>query len=642
LPALDELCQYRQWLPFKFGTKQQNGKRRKIPINARGLAFDWRDPDNWLTYEQAQAAQHKNGIGVVTCDLDPFTFGDLDNCRDPETGALTPEAIALCTELNTFVQPSPSGTGIRFIARATLPGPDAARDGHELYSRLHFATITNQHIAGTPTTIEPRQAEIEALYARWFPPRPPTAPVEINAGQHMTLDDSQVIGIARHAKDGAKFRKLYDAGDASDYTSPSEADQALFCLLAFYTGKDTAQMERLARQSTLHRAHRWNNDYITRTISYALDHVHTIYTGRPTRTGAQSTIKPNIALAPEPAPAPLPHLAVGSETEIAAIEDVAEGTPLLELLGQLMAERSALKAELETERAARLVDKARLQWIDELLLDPRPELQDNDRLSIYRWQRMIERNDWEPGQRIEGTEDEIGALLGTTGDKAGRTLDKLSSGELGSPIRHAVIEEYRRNEKGEILKMRDGRPFKDKKTVVELRAMPLDLIVTQLVSPRSIKKDGTEGTRHGGDRRGCTIPGCTDELKKVTYWTCPTHGGIYNEHGLQLDAIPQDAVGSVNTVPHLAVGSKDDVDGINTGGEAHRDPPCVYPSTRTVPQRAQPNTCPTCCGEYGACGWPGPCANAYLYPPGPFEPSKQYQTVASSITPAAASGGRAS
>jgi putative DNA primase/helicase len=85
------------------------------------------------------------------------------------------------------------------------------------------------------------------------------------------LDDQTLIEKAQNAKDGAKFSALW-SGNISGYKSQSEADLALCCLLAFWTGGNYEQIDRLFQQSGLFRADKWSEreDYRERTINAAL------------------------------------------------------------------------------------------------------------------------------------------------------------------------------------------------------------------------------------------------------------------------------------------------------------------------------------------------------------------------------------
>ena len=89
-----------------------------------------------------------------------------------------------------------------------------------------------------------------------------------------TDNGSDAFDIIVTAKNGEKFIALFDKGDISGYGSPSEADQALCNILAFYTGGDMDQMDSLFRQSKLYRDKWDREDYRTSTIENAIKGCH--------------------------------------------------------------------------------------------------------------------------------------------------------------------------------------------------------------------------------------------------------------------------------------------------------------------------------------------------------------------------------
>ena len=100
------------------------------------------------------------------------------------------------------------------------------------------------------------------------------------------LDDPAVIEKASQARGGERFRQLW-AGDASAYTSRSEADFALASKLAFWCGPDADRIERLMRQSGLVRPKWDRRDYLSRTIANALKDRTEFYSPERKGTGCE-------------------------------------------------------------------------------------------------------------------------------------------------------------------------------------------------------------------------------------------------------------------------------------------------------------------------------------------------------------------
>jgi primase-polymerase (primpol)-like protein len=158
---------------------------------------------------------------------------------------------------------------VKVFVRGEVPGGTGRRrDGVEVYSRGRFFTVTGQHLAGTPRAVGSRPDEVRRLCER-LSVRAPGAAAALAPPSELT--DDEVLARARVAKNGRRFARLW-AGDTSDYDSPSEADLALCCLLAFWVGSDPKRIEALFARSGLGQRDKWAErpDYRGRTITAAL------------------------------------------------------------------------------------------------------------------------------------------------------------------------------------------------------------------------------------------------------------------------------------------------------------------------------------------------------------------------------------
>src|SRR5258708_32601323 len=99
---------------------------------------------------------------------DGLKLGDLDGGRDVGTGEVAAWASALVERLRAYPEVSPSGTGLRLVLRGKKPGLRCDFQGGEVYDARHFVTITGNHLPGTPTAVDQRQAELDAWYAETF------------------------------------------------------------------------------------------------------------------------------------------------------------------------------------------------------------------------------------------------------------------------------------------------------------------------------------------------------------------------------------------------------------------------------------------------------------------------------------------
>ena len=263
-PMPDELKALRQWVVWRAEPRPGKPKLAKAPYQPRtGHRARTDKPSTWGTFAQARARYQQGGwqgLGFVFTAGDPYCGIDLDNCRDPETEGVASWAWELIHTLDSYTEISPSGRGLHILVRATLPGHIGRKQrAVEVYDALRYFTLTGQRLAGTPATIEERQAQVEALYASLAPAEPTTLPLAAQPGAARSRSDAEVLALALAAANGAKFQALW-SGQLAAYRDPhtgqvdqSRADFALCRHLAYWTTGDAAQIDRLFRQSALYR-----------------------------------------------------------------------------------------------------------------------------------------------------------------------------------------------------------------------------------------------------------------------------------------------------------------------------------------------------------------------------------------------------
>src|SRR5208337_581750 len=265
IPA--ELTSRDQWVVWRW--EKRKGKLNKPPYQPSGSAARSNDPATWVSFQAAVAAfesGHFHGVGFVLTADDPYAMADLDHCLD-STGNVKAWAGEVVDQLRSYTEITPSGEGLRVIVKAMLPPGRRRRGmgsggGIELYDRLRYMTMTGNLLAGTPETIEKRQNEMAELHAHLFGQGPRSAHLGSDGGHfHMGLTDDGLLAKARAARNCDKFCALYDRGDISGYPSASEADLALCALLAFWTGGDAEQIDRLFRHSALFRQEKWDAEH---------------------------------------------------------------------------------------------------------------------------------------------------------------------------------------------------------------------------------------------------------------------------------------------------------------------------------------------------------------------------------------------
>lgn len=153
-----------------------------------------------------------------------------------------------------------------------------------MYDKGRYFTVTGWHLQETPSGIQERQEEIEAIHAKIFrsEQKKSLSGNSVNDENPGPISNSYLLKKAMEAVNGDKFRQLWD-GDFSGYASQSEADLALCGLLAFWTRKNPARMDALFRQSGLMRQ-KWDKKhfsdgqtYGSHTIAAAIENTIDVY-----------------------------------------------------------------------------------------------------------------------------------------------------------------------------------------------------------------------------------------------------------------------------------------------------------------------------------------------------------------------------
>ena len=262
-----ELQAVPRWVCWAYTWSRTKKKWDKPPRRVDGRLASSTDAASWCDFVRAvdaveSGAPRFDGVGHVLRG-DGLVALDLDRCiaegrksavRAGDLAGIDAWARAIVRELDSYTELSPSGRGLRIFVRASLVPTSGNRRGcFEVYDRGRYVTVTGDHIATMPRTIEARQRALDVVVARMLPsntiPAPsPRAPVAALA------DDDALLERARRARNGGQFRALFDRGELAAFGQDhSRADLALCSMLAFWCGFDALRIERLFRRSALFR-----------------------------------------------------------------------------------------------------------------------------------------------------------------------------------------------------------------------------------------------------------------------------------------------------------------------------------------------------------------------------------------------------
>lgn len=260
-----ELKDTGRWCVWRYEQPEGRAKLTKCPYNPRtGGRAKSNDPNTFSSYQEAVNTLERGGYDGLGVGLfDGLCAVDIDNCLS-EDGTPSLLALDIVSTLGSYTETSPSGQGIRIFFRASGCTYDKNRYytmnaslGLEIYvssATNKFLTITgNSGPWAGATPIQERAEALQTILDRYMV-RPQKTPQEAIRMPQMPvcLPDGEVITRAQNARNGAAFAALWN-GDTSAYGSHSEADLALCNLLAYWTGGNPTQLDRLFRASGLMR-----------------------------------------------------------------------------------------------------------------------------------------------------------------------------------------------------------------------------------------------------------------------------------------------------------------------------------------------------------------------------------------------------
>lgn len=253
--------------------EERDGNLTKVPYQINGSCADATKKNTFADYRLvANAASGYDGIGMGV--FGTFCAIDIDHCV--AGGKLTSMAQDIVDTMNSYTEFSPSGSGIRIIFKVLGLSYDKKRyyiNNRKIGLEVYVAGMTSRFVTLTGNAIrkcgiEVRTTEMMTVLEKYMVKKvKERKPKTAVPGSYLT--DESVISKAMASKQGEKFKSLWN-GTIPEDKSHSEADQALCTILAFWCGGDTAQMDRLFRQSGLMREKWERDDYSTATLENAV------------------------------------------------------------------------------------------------------------------------------------------------------------------------------------------------------------------------------------------------------------------------------------------------------------------------------------------------------------------------------------
>lgn len=250
-----------RWVLWK--KAERDGKTTKIPINAKtGGGARSNDSSTWTTFENA-----KEKMRAYSCDGLGFMLGngyfgvDIDHALDNRE--LIEEFVS---SLRSYTEISQSGEGIHIICSGVLPAGNRRKGNIEMYDDVRYFAMTGNVFEGMREIRDGTEAVKPLFYKYLDPSKKEGAYVFKREGDSLSkapagrtfLSDEDVLAKALSSGNSVVFSALYHGQWEGIYPSQSSADLAFCSLLAFWTNKDKAQMDRIFRSSKLMRE-KWDS-----------------------------------------------------------------------------------------------------------------------------------------------------------------------------------------------------------------------------------------------------------------------------------------------------------------------------------------------------------------------------------------------
>lgn len=228
-----ELKDRPQWIVWR--TERRDGRLTKTPYTVTNCKAESDNPATWTTFDRAWAKYQNaptkfDGVGYVFSADDPYCGVDLDLCLAPDGSFITDWAEQALEWLPSYTEVSPSGRGLKIIARGRFPIPPdktgksfrgvaacGAANGKQpevaVWNDRRYFAVTGQVFNGH-AAIADCQAGIERLYQTYWgetkTPRKRAAATGSNAGD----DHGGVHAEALRAMKRAT-KSMQDNGDGS-------------------------------------------------------------------------------------------------------------------------------------------------------------------------------------------------------------------------------------------------------------------------------------------------------------------------------------------------------------------------------------------------------------------------------------------
>ena len=160
--------------------------------------------------EQALQARDKylfTGIGLMFTEESEIIGLDIDNCLvNGKPNNIAAAILKKCPP--TYVEISPSGTGLHIFLRGRLPpgGNRNSTHGVEMYGKARYFTMTGKRWLDCANEIADDNGALSWIHSQYILKKP-RQKARVSSGIS-TLTDEKLLELAAAARDGAQFNLL--------------------------------------------------------------------------------------------------------------------------------------------------------------------------------------------------------------------------------------------------------------------------------------------------------------------------------------------------------------------------------------------------------------------------------------------------
>ncbi len=217
----DELKAIPQYIPWGWRWDDAKGRWGKPPLDWGGNKSNPHSPANWRSFDDALAAVIANtrdfsGLGLSMGDGSGYVGFDIDDCRDPVSGVLSAEAQAIVDDLDTYVEVSPSGCGIKGWLRGDFDSSKYApkKGNYEAYRAGRYFTVTGHSLGNrTIAKVGPKfYAFLDKHLAKESTPKPAAK----SQSSYADRDPDETLRLAaeaiKHLDPSCDYNRWYEIG----------------------------------------------------------------------------------------------------------------------------------------------------------------------------------------------------------------------------------------------------------------------------------------------------------------------------------------------------------------------------------------------------------------------------------------------